>query len=518
MSVTLDTLVDRSQELFTLPRVAMQVLELTRQPTVNAWHLKQCIEIDPALTAKLLRVVNSPLFGLTRSVADLSQALAILGTKPLKLLVLGFSLPEGLFHNVGREALSRYWRRTLIKAVAARELAPHLPRVSEDEAFIAALLQDIGSLVLLQHLGSEYLLLLETAEATGNDERALERLTLGFDHTELSARLLEHWQLPEAIVAAARMPDLPGEEGCESRRQPPLRQVVYLADLLAHVLLSPRPDTLQKLLSGIHGLTTLNETQLAKLTKNLSTKVSQLADVLSLEPADGLDCEELLSQAYAQLGPIAASAAAELVSARRQLALEQAEEWSHSEASQGLRRKIASRAMPSPTPVAAGEWEAATTVMEEESPAIDERLLRRLTAAIAECRQRRAPLSLLMVQLDRSEMLAESVVARLSTWCKSLEHAELSCHWLSESCLAVTLPDCDRPQAVRLAQQLLNSWRRLSEASSTAPWSGSSLSLGLAALALAPRNFAPQDLISRAARCLSGARSSGGNCLKSIEL
>src|SRR5689334_16321489 len=105
-TAALDRLVTQVGELYSLPCVAVEVLELTRQPAVDLWKLKQCIEQDPALTAKLLRVVNSALFGLTRSVTDLNQALAILGTKPLKLLVLGFSLPEGVFHNLAGDFLS----------------------------------------------------------------------------------------------------------------------------------------------------------------------------------------------------------------------------------------------------------------------------------------------------------------------------------------------------------------------------------------------------------------------------
>src|SRR5687767_12344218 len=83
----LQRFVHRAGELYTLPRVAVEVLELTSEKVVDARKLKQCIEYDPALTAKLLRVVNSSLFGLSREVADLNQALAMLGTKPLKLLV-----------------------------------------------------------------------------------------------------------------------------------------------------------------------------------------------------------------------------------------------------------------------------------------------------------------------------------------------------------------------------------------------------------------------------------------------
>ena len=111
-TATLDRLVGRAEQLYSLPAVAMEVLQLTDNPQVDTRALKECIENDPALTGKILRVVNSSLFGLSREVSDLNQALALLGTKPLKLLVLGFSLPSGLYAGIEARTLGRYWRRT----------------------------------------------------------------------------------------------------------------------------------------------------------------------------------------------------------------------------------------------------------------------------------------------------------------------------------------------------------------------------------------------------------------------
>ena len=155
-SLSLDQAVERAGALYSLPAVAVEVLQLTNHPTVDVRRLKQCISNDPALVSKVLRVVNSSLFALSREVSDLNQALALLGTKPLKLLVLGFSLPDGLFVGVAGEMLRRYWRRTLTKAVAAREISETLWNLPGDEAFLAGLLQDIGMLVLLQQMGEPY--------------------------------------------------------------------------------------------------------------------------------------------------------------------------------------------------------------------------------------------------------------------------------------------------------------------------------------------------------------------------
>jgi HD-like signal output (HDOD) protein len=522
----LDRLVEMTGELYTLPRVAVDVLELTRQPTVDCWKLKQCIEQDPALTAKLLRVVNSALFGLSRSVADLNQALAILGTKPLKLLVLGFSLPEGLFHDVAGEHLARYWQRTLIKAVSARELCTFVPRISGDEAFIAALLQDIGTLVLLQHLGQSYVRLLEMAETSGGDALLLQRRTLGFDHTQLSARLLSQWQLPEAIVAAAQLPRS-SDEVLDS--QPSLRQIVYLADLLSRVLLGPQTDALQELLDASRACTTLDEQQLARLVADLQNKVPQLAGVLSLKLPEKLDYSDLLARAYAQLAPIAGEAAAELIGVRRQAAMRQAEQAAESETGQRVRKRLSELGSGSPRRDDEEPDEIAARPRKgtfvDELVQQDDRLVGQLSSILASCRQRRAPLALLLVQLDRSEALTRQpslalsqAVQGLNSICYGVDHAELHCHKLAPGCMAVVLAGCERQQAVRLGHQMFSAWQQFAENSHGTRLAGTSISIGLAAIAVLPRNFPPQDLLASAARCLSGAQSSGGNCLKSIEL
>ena len=207
----LERLVSKAGQLYSLPAAAMEVLELTNNPTVDVPALKQCIENDPALTIKVLRVVNSSLFGLSREVSDLGQALSLLGTKPLKLLVLGFSLPEKLFQGVGAEILERYWRNTLTKAVAAREITTILRVHSGDEAFIAGLLQDLGILLLIQEVGEPYLQFLQKVYDRGSDLAMLESGLLGFDHTELTSRLLRHWGLPDMLVEAVRWTErLPG--------------------------------------------------------------------------------------------------------------------------------------------------------------------------------------------------------------------------------------------------------------------------------------------------------------------
>jgi HD-like signal output (HDOD) protein len=255
---TLDRLVAQAGDLYSLPAVAMEILELASDAKADARKLKECIERDPALTTKILRVVNSSLFGLAQQVSDLNQALALLGMKPLKLLVLGFSLPDALFQNVAGEMLSRYWQRTLVKSIAAREISERIRSDLGDEAFIAGLLQDIGQLVLIQCVGEPYIQFVGKARGEPGDLKRLERRALGFDHVQLSAELLNRWGLPGLIVEAVA-----GLESSETiaRTSNPLIRVLDLAELVATLLCDGHTVVLAELAGAAcfrdHGSTSL---------------------------------------------------------------------------------------------------------------------------------------------------------------------------------------------------------------------------------------------------------------------
>ena len=137
VSSRVEQMASRAAALYSRPTIALEIVRLTSEPQVDPRLLIDLLEKDPALACKVLRVVNSSFFGLRREVADLNQALTVLGNKPLRLLVLGFSLPDELFAEMAAEQLQWYWRTTLTRAVAARQLATELWHEPGDEAFIA---------------------------------------------------------------------------------------------------------------------------------------------------------------------------------------------------------------------------------------------------------------------------------------------------------------------------------------------------------------------------------------------
>lgn len=524
---TLDRLVANAGQLFSLPAVAVRVLELADSPTFGAHALKECLEHDPALATKVLRVVNSSLFGLTRSVSDLNQALALLGTKPLKMLVLGFSLPGELFSGIAADALARYWRHTLIKAVAARELAETIWRQPGDEAFLAGLLQDLGMLLLSQQLGEPYARFVDRVAAEGRDLLAIERRTLGFDHTTLTARLLEHWQLPANLVAAVEgttpAPLTAARSHCPA-------DLLHLAGLFARLLGDEQPGVLGALLQSgaAHGLT---QHEVDLLAADLGEKVKNLADILSVRLPEGTDHRELLLRAYRQLTDAAEQVAMELIDGGP--ALDGGEEQRLLSALEGLVRSPARMITRPRHETMTGTRAAGVGTLAAEPSAVgpvaavaDPGVEGRLADAVATCRLSRCALSLMLVQLEGADELVlrygldgfQRLQRSLESVCRSVDQPGASVWPYGESGCAVILPDCDRRAAVQLAQQLLGRTRQPGFHQPRPGQPPVRLSVGLATVALPPKNFPPGDLLSAAARCLYGSHASGGGVVKSIEI
>src|SRR3954452_14421116 len=106
----------------TLPSAAVRLLEVLRNDQVDVGDISKIISRDPALSAKILRTVNSPMYGVTHRVSTLSQAVVLLGLQSVKTLALGFSLTLNLRNEGGFKHLD-YWRRSMYAATAARVIA-----------------------------------------------------------------------------------------------------------------------------------------------------------------------------------------------------------------------------------------------------------------------------------------------------------------------------------------------------------------------------------------------------------
>jgi HD-like signal output (HDOD) protein len=526
----------RAAALYSRPTVALEIVRLTSEPQVDPRVLKELLEKDPALTCKVLRVVNSSFFGLRCEVADLNQALTVLGNKPLRLLVLGFSLPDELFSGMAAEQLEWYWRTTLTRAVAARHLATELWHEPGDEAFIAGLMQDIGILALLRELGEPYAKLVAGVIRNRSDLAALERDSLGFDHVELSAALMREWHLPERLVDAVAAPKRVDHLVRTISVDADLARILHLAELLAQLVGQRRIDVFPELLEAGGAYHDLTKGRLAVIVEKLQPQVEQLANVMSVELAGDQNYVEVLSAAHERMSALTEEMAGQFRHHRSEdevytELLQEAQELTLAmKAFLEGKQQCETAVEPSPK---WSQWHAPHSRTHAQQPVPESggdnigivALLHRLAAAVPLCRARRQELSLVLVESNCPSILATSDKDATFLLRQSLERAcrsqtgDAAVLSITAVQLAAVLPDCERRDAVALANEVLAEFGRIAEHDDTWPAvHTSTISAGVATVGAVPKNFDPWRLVESAERCLYAARSCNTNTVKSIEI
>jgi len=203
--ISIEQLIERSGELGSLPAVIMRVNQALDDPDVSAGNVGRIVNEDPALTAALLKLVNSPFYGLSSTIDTVFRAIALVGFKELRQLVLTAHALK-TFNDMPNDLVSMpiFWQRSLSIGVITRILASYARERSIERYFISGLLHDLGSLIIYQQLPKEASAIISEAKLKGHWIREQEQQALGFDHAQVGGALLEGWGLPGIQVDAVR--------------------------------------------------------------------------------------------------------------------------------------------------------------------------------------------------------------------------------------------------------------------------------------------------------------------------
>ena len=184
------------------PGVATHIIELAQDPNIEMGRVAKAVSMDPALTTKVLRIANSPLYAQRRRSDNLRQALVVLGLNATLTLALSFSLVKSLRSDKPNGInYPHFWRRAVLSATASRALGDALGQPHAEERFLAGLLQDIGMLALDRGVADLY----RDLGDVQRQHRALqahEKRRLGIDHAEVGAWLMRTWNLPDRLCVA----------------------------------------------------------------------------------------------------------------------------------------------------------------------------------------------------------------------------------------------------------------------------------------------------------------------------
>lgn len=221
-------------KLHQLPSVSAVIREVTdsfKDANVDSATLARKIARDQGLSAKVLRIANSPFYGLPRKVGSIQDAVIVLGFNSIRSLALsaGFmhSFPPSPDRLFDRHA---YWKRSLRVAAYARALAQCLHQ-DQEMAFSAGMFHDIGQLVLDVCIPEQFARMLAQQKTSGQSLIEAEQSLLGFDHASIGAEMARRWNFPPEIEHASRYWRMPSHEPFE-----PITDIVHVAVLLENGL------------------------------------------------------------------------------------------------------------------------------------------------------------------------------------------------------------------------------------------------------------------------------------------
>ncbi len=224
------------KHLPTSPRIVQEVIKLWQNPKVSIRDYQAAISKDPGLTAEVLKVVNSPFYGLKNRVSNLQLALSMLGLKETYRLVTNSGFQKvfrTIFTDISYD-LNLYWRHCQTTANTAYLLAGKFHPSMASEAFAAGLLHDVGKLVMEQFFHSEWQQLMRKMQITRDIDTDVEEEIFGMDHCEMGATLLVRWNLPREIILPVRYHHSPPDAPAEKE----LVLITYFAEQIATYLMS----------------------------------------------------------------------------------------------------------------------------------------------------------------------------------------------------------------------------------------------------------------------------------------
>ncbi len=233
LSQSLQELLNDEVELPTLPDVIIRLLSAVDNPESTAPDVARIISSDPALMTKVLKLVNSPFYGMPRQIATLTQATVVMGFAAIRNVALTIAV----FNEFGRSdgkplqfefTREKFWEHSIAVAMMADTVAAKAKYSKNEDAFIAGLLHDIGKIVFDRYLHDDFIAVLTLADASGMSIFDAEKNVLGESHAYVGSWLADRWRLPAHLVDAMRHHHAPQDSEVDW----PLVAIIHIADKL----------------------------------------------------------------------------------------------------------------------------------------------------------------------------------------------------------------------------------------------------------------------------------------------
>ena len=230
MTVTIQTILSDIDRLTPVPWIVNQVMAKVEEPNSDLRDIADVIAHDPLMTAEIIRMCNSAYFGLPRAIESVHDAIALLGLDQVVDLVLLQSGAKDLAQTHTGYGLNEndLWRSAVLSAMIARDLAPKMGIDQVHLLFTAALLKDIGKVILDRHIVGVFERINQLVCEEKFSFREAEKKIIGIDHAELGAIVAKQWRFSPRLVHLIRH----HHPEDETTRQDPMIAAIHLADMM----------------------------------------------------------------------------------------------------------------------------------------------------------------------------------------------------------------------------------------------------------------------------------------------
>jgi HD-like signal output (HDOD) protein len=204
IQAVVDKAIARIGDIATLPEVTVKIIDIVEDPRSTAKDLHEIIKNDPALSAKVLKVVNSAFYGLPGQIANMDRAIVLLGLSAVKNIAIAASISHVFKVDKPHPDFSAkdLWRHAVGVGVASRKLAGAAGTSGVEELFLAGLIHDLGILVERQAFGDRFMAVVESCANQRLDWRDAEHRHLGADHQDFGQALGARWRFPNHLLSA----------------------------------------------------------------------------------------------------------------------------------------------------------------------------------------------------------------------------------------------------------------------------------------------------------------------------
>jgi PAS domain S-box-containing protein len=291
-------------EIPALPESARIAISKTLSLEKSAEEIAKTIKENPSLTLKIIKIANSPLYTTrSRPVTNIKDAIILLGYKTVKCIILSVAIKD-IFTDREHKWFDyrAYWVHSIATAVICEEIARILNNPSEEDAYAAGLLHDIGKVILLLSDEDRFKKVIGLIESGRLTFRDAERKVFKLDHSDISEFLFDYWKLPGKLIAPIQQHHYDPQSLFE--KSIPESLTLKLANEIAHIAgfcshpLEPPYEVSEEIIDRL-GL--IND-DLATILKNLKVHITALVEVLNIQQTDIKGYFGILSSANRELG------------------------------------------------------------------------------------------------------------------------------------------------------------------------------------------------------------------------